>query len=64
MNFLKTIESITIIMKRNFAGPPIMKDEIQAAIRKMKSSKTTGPGSVLMVVLLEFEDYGVDKVGT
>ena len=24
------------IMKRNFAGPPLMKDEIQAAIRMMK----------------------------
>ena len=51
-NFLKTIENITIILKCNFAGPPIMKDEIQAAIRKMKSSKTIDPGSVLMVVLL------------
>ena len=37
MNFSKTIENN--VMKRNFAGPSIMKDEIRAAIRKMESGK-------------------------
>ncbi|GFS06668.1 hypothetical protein ElyMa_006550700 [Elysia marginata] len=27
------------VMKRNFAGPPIMKDEVRAAIRKMKAGR-------------------------
>ena len=31
------------IMKSNFGSPCIMKDEIQAAIRKMKSVKAIGP---------------------
>ncbi|GFR69145.1 RNA-directed DNA polymerase from mobile element jockey-like [Elysia marginata] len=33
------------VMKRNFAGPPTLKDEVRAAIRKMKSGKATGPKS-------------------
>ena len=34
-------------MKRNFAGPPVMKNEIQKAIRKMKSGKATGPEYII-----------------
>ena len=33
-------------MKRNFAGPPIVKDEIRTAIGKMKSGKATGPDNI------------------
>ena len=38
-------------MKRNFAGPSIMKDEIQAAIRKMKLGRATGPDRIPMGLL-------------
>ncbi|GFO03062.1 hypothetical protein PoB_002956700 [Plakobranchus ocellatus] len=34
------------VMKNNFAGPPIMKDEVQAAIRKMKTGKATGSDGI------------------
>ena len=36
------------VMKHNFAGLPIMKDEIRAAIRKMKLKlgKATGPDGI------------------
>ena len=30
------------VMKHNFAGPPIVKDEIRATIRNMKSGKALG----------------------
>ena len=39
-------------MKRNFAGPPTMKDEIREAMRKIKLGKAKGPDS-LSVELLE-----------
>ena len=39
------------VMKHNFASPPIMKDEIWAAIRKMKLGKATGPDSISMELL-------------
>ena len=45
-------------MKGNFAGPPIMKDKIWAAIRKMKLSKATGPHSISV----ELEDHEIDKI--
>ena len=45
------------VMKRNFAGPPIMKDEIWAAVRKMKLGKATGPDSVSLELLEALEDW-------
>ena len=47
MNYLKTTEKIYNVIRRNFAGP-IMNDEIQEAIRKMKLGKATGPNSTCM----------------
>ena len=43
-------------MKHNFAGLPIMKDEIGAAIRKMKKGIPTGPDSISEAP----EDYEID----
>ncbi|GFN96213.1 RNA-directed DNA polymerase from mobile element jockey-like [Plakobranchus ocellatus] len=34
------------IMKNNFAGPPIMKEEVETAIKKMKHGKATGPDNI------------------
>ena len=52
------------VMKRIFAGPPIMKDEIQAAIRKMKLVKATRPDSISVELIEAIEDYGIDKITT
>ncbi|GFR99386.1 hypothetical protein ElyMa_004527200 [Elysia marginata] len=48
-------------MKRNFAGPPILKDEVRAAIRKMKSGKATGPDKISVELIEALEDYGIEK---
>ena len=40
------------VMKKNFAGPPIMKDEVREAMRKMKTGKATGPDG-LSIQLIE-----------
>ena len=50
--------------KHNFAGPPIMKDEIRAAMRKMKLRKATGPDNIYLQILEILGDYGVDKITT
>ena len=65
MNFSKTTERIIHknVMKRNFAGSPIMKDNIGAAVRKMKTGKATGPDSI-SVKLLEALEYRIDKITT
>ena len=39
------------VMKRNFAGQPIMKDEIRAALRKMNSGKAADPDSISVELL-------------
>ena len=49
-------------MEGNFAGPPIMKDEIWAAIRKMKLSKVTGQHSISVELTEALEDKRIDKI--
>ena len=51
-------------MKYNFTGPCIMKDEIGAAIRKMKLGKATGPDSISVKLLKGLSNYGIDKITT
>ncbi|GFR85386.1 RNA-directed DNA polymerase from mobile element jockey-like [Elysia marginata] len=50
------------VMKRNFAGRPIMKDEVRAAIRKMKAGKATGPDGVAVEMMEALKEYGVEKL--
>ncbi|GFS03903.1 RNA-directed DNA polymerase from mobile element jockey-like [Elysia marginata] len=49
------------VMERNFAGPPILKVEVRAAIRKMKSGKATGPDKISVELIEALEDYGIEK---
>ncbi|GFO17897.1 endonuclease-reverse transcriptase [Plakobranchus ocellatus] len=41
-----------------------MKDEVQAAIRKMKTGKATGSDGISVELIEALGDYGVDKVTT
>ena len=50
------------IMKGNFAILFIMKDEIWAAVRKMKLVKTTGSDSITVELLKAVEVDGNDKI--
>ena len=52
------------IMEHNFVRPPIMKNEIWAAIRKMKLCKALGPDSILVRLLEAFEGYEIGKIAT
>ncbi|GFS18696.1 LINE-1 retrotransposable element ORF2 protein [Elysia marginata] len=49
-------------MKRNFAGLPILEDEVRSAIRKMKTGKATGPDGVSIELIEALEDYGTEQV--
>ncbi|GFN88800.1 endonuclease-reverse transcriptase [Plakobranchus ocellatus] len=50
------------IMKNNFAGPFIMKEEVETAIKKMKHGKATGPDNILVELIEAIEDFGIGKV--
>ncbi|GFO24946.1 endonuclease-reverse transcriptase [Plakobranchus ocellatus] len=50
------------IMKNNFAGPSIMKEEIETAIKKMKYGKATGPDNISVELIEALEDFGIGKV--
>ena len=52
------------VMKKNFAGPPIMKDEVREAMRKMKTGKATGPDGLSIELIEAIEEYGIEKVTT
>ena len=51
-------------MERNFAGPPIMKDDILVAIRKTKLGRATVPGqdSISMKLSEALKEYGIDYI--
>ncbi|GFS11497.1 hypothetical protein ElyMa_001348900 [Elysia marginata] len=49
------------VMKRNFAGLPILEDEVRSAIRKMKTGKATGPDGVSIELTEALEDYGTEQ---
>ena len=51
-------------MKRNIAGPLILKDEMREAIRKMKSGKATNPNSISLELSEALEDPVIDKIAT
>ncbi|GFO32339.1 endonuclease-reverse transcriptase [Plakobranchus ocellatus] len=50
------------IMKNNFAGPPMMKQEVETAIKKMKHGKATGPDNISVELIEALEDFGIGKV--
>ncbi|GFO31954.1 RNA-directed DNA polymerase from mobile element jockey-like [Plakobranchus ocellatus] len=50
------------IMKNNFAGPLIMKEEVETAIKKMKHGKATGPDNISVELIEALEDFGNGKV--
>ena len=52
------------VMKKNFAGPPIMKDEVREAMRKMKTGKATGPDGLSIELIKALEEFGIEKVTT
>ena len=52
------------VMKKNFAGPPIMKDKVREAMRKMKTGKATGPDGLSIELIEALEEYGIEKVTT
>ncbi|GFO48682.1 upf0568 protein c14orf166 homolog [Plakobranchus ocellatus] len=50
------------VMKNNFAGPPIMKEEVETAIKKMKHGKAAGPDNISVELIEAREDFGIGKV--
>ena len=50
------------LMKNNFAGPPIMKDEDRAAIKMMKHGKALGHDDVAIEEVEALGEFGIEKV--
>ena len=48
------------IIKKDMGGPPILKEEVSAAIRKMKHGKAVGPDNIPIEVFAVLEDIGID----
>ena len=48
------------IIKKDMDGPPILKEEVSAAIRKMKHGKFVGPDNIPIEVFAVLEDIGMD----
>ena len=48
------------VMKRNLEGPSILKEEVKAAIKKMKNGKATGPDNIPVEMIVSLDDLGID----
>ena len=48
------------IIKKDMDGPPILNEEVSAAIRKMKHGKAVGPDNIPIEVFAILEDIGID----
>ena len=46
-------------IKKNTDGPPILKAEVEAAIRKMKRGKAIGPDGIPIEIILALEEMGI-----
>ena len=47
-------------IKKNIEGPSILKEEVKAAINKMKKGKATGPDNIPIEIIVALEDLGID----
>ena len=47
-------------IKKNIEGPCILKEEVQRALKKMKSGKATGPDNIPVEIITVLEDLGID----
>ena len=47
-------------IKKNLEGPCILKEEVKAALKKMKNGKATGPDNIPIEIVTALEDLGID----
>ena len=47
-------------IEKNIEGPSILKEEVKAAINKMKKGNATGPDNIPTEVIVALEDLGID----
>jgi len=47
---------------KNMEGPPILRSEVEAALRKMKKNKAAGPDEIVTEMLTSLEDFGKEKL--
>ena len=50
------------VIKKNFDGPPILRAEVQNAIKTMKRGKAVGPDNISIEMIESLEDFGMDMV--
>ena len=49
-------------INKEIDGPPILKDEVEAAIKRMKSGKATGPDNIPVEIIVALEELGLNMV--
>ncbi|GFN97376.1 endonuclease-reverse transcriptase [Plakobranchus ocellatus] len=47
-------------IEKNIEGPTILKEEIEAAIKKMKNGKATGPDIIPVEIIKALDNLGID----
>ena len=50
------------LIKKNFDGPPIMKDEVRKAVKSMKKGKAAGPDKITVEMIESLDEFGIDML--
>ena len=50
------------IVEKNSEGPPIMRDEVRAALKRMKPGKAPGPDNITTEMIEALEESGIEKI--
>ena len=49
-------------VRNNFEGPPIIRDEVRHAVKKIKSGKAAGPDNIAIEHIEALKEFGVAKL--
>ncbi|GFO46720.1 endonuclease-reverse transcriptase [Plakobranchus ocellatus] len=47
-------------IEKNKEGPSILKEEVEAALKKMKNGKATGPNNIPVEIIKALDNLGID----
>ena len=52
----------TITKRVHVDGPKILKEEVRAALEKMKKNKAAGPDAIVIEMLTSLTEFGIEKL--
>ena len=62
MNYTEMRTETMNLFYNNQEGPPLLKDEVRQALKKMKNGKAPGPDKICIEMITSLEEFGLDLI--